>query len=138
MTETSILEPIAIIGMECVFPGARDLATFWSNIVRGVDAITEVSPTRWDPADFDLPPVRAGCVDGLTDFDPLEFGVIPAALEEGDPEQFLVLGVIHRALADAYARRHCADEKRPRGHEWLPQDVAGRTELVIGRGGYMG
>jgi acyl transferase domain-containing protein/phosphopantetheinyl transferase len=129
---------IAIIGMECVFPGARDLAAFWSNIVRGVDAITELPPTRWDPASFDLPPLRAGCLDGLTDFDPLEVGVIPAALDEGDPEQFLVLGVIHRALWDAFDCPPGTDEPVIRGRRRLPQGIGDRTELVIGRGGYMG
>ena len=32
------LEPIAIIGMACLFPQAPDLAAFWRNIVSGVDA----------------------------------------------------------------------------------------------------
>jgi len=129
---------IAIVGMECIFPGARDLAGFWSNIVCGIDAITEVPPTRWDPASFDLPPVRAGCLDGLTDFDPLEHGVIPAALEEGDPEQFLVLGVIHRALENARAGGRGVDKTATRSRQRLPPDIGRRTELVIGRGGYMG
>jgi acyl transferase domain-containing protein/phosphopantetheinyl transferase (holo-ACP synthase) len=129
-------EPIAIIGMECVFPGARDLAGFWSNIVRGVDSITELPPSRWDPSSFDLPPLMAGCIDGLTDFDPLELGVVPSALEEGDPEQFLVLGVIHRALSDAFPhRQEVTSGPRPAK---LPPEIGRRTELVIGRGGYMG
>ena len=35
------LEPIAIIGMACLFPQAPDLASFWRNIVAGVDAVSE-------------------------------------------------------------------------------------------------
>src|SRR5262249_37094956 len=39
---------IAIVGISAVFPGAGNLARFWSNTLRGVDAITEVPPDRWD------------------------------------------------------------------------------------------
>jgi len=130
-------QPIAIVGMECVFPGARDLESFWSNIVNRVDAISEIPPARWDPSRFGLPPVKAGTIDDLTDFDPLELGVLPAAVDEGDPEQFLVLRVVHRALRDAFVHGSPGDDD-PRGTRWLSEGVGRRTELVIGRGGYMG
>ena len=39
-------EPVAVVGMAAVFPGAGDLATFWRNLVGGVDAITDVPPDR--------------------------------------------------------------------------------------------
>ena len=32
---------VAIIGMACVFPGARDLDAFWENLQAGHDAIRE-------------------------------------------------------------------------------------------------
>ena len=41
------LEPIAIIGMACLFPQAPDLASFWRNIVSGVDAVGEPA-AAWD------------------------------------------------------------------------------------------
>ena len=44
---------VAIIGMACVFPGAGDLRSFWSNISGGVDAIRDVPAQRWDPEFFD-------------------------------------------------------------------------------------
>lgn len=37
-------EPIAIVGMACIFPGAPDLATYWANILNGVDAVGEAEP----------------------------------------------------------------------------------------------
>jgi acyl transferase domain-containing protein len=42
------VEPIAIIGMGCRFPGAQDLPSFWHLLHHGIDAITEVPPERWD------------------------------------------------------------------------------------------
>src|SRR5690606_3924857 len=38
---------VAIVGMSAFFPGSDDLETFWSNLVRGHDAVTEVPPQRW-------------------------------------------------------------------------------------------
>jgi acyl transferase domain-containing protein len=43
---------IAIVGMACRFPGARDLASYWKNIVEGRDLISEVPADRWDSAVF--------------------------------------------------------------------------------------
>ena len=94
-------EPIAIVGMECIFPGAADLAAFWSNIVLGVDATREIPESRWNARAYGLAGARGGFLDGLTEFDPLPLGVMPASVEQGDAEQFLVLSVIHRALRDA-------------------------------------
>ena len=31
--------PIAIVGVGCALPGALDVQAFWSNLVRGIDAI---------------------------------------------------------------------------------------------------
>ncbi|NEO73875.1 beta-ketoacyl synthase N-terminal-like domain-containing protein, partial [Moorena sp. SIO3H5] len=47
MTNTN-KEPIAIIGMGCRFPGAKNPEAFWELLCNGVDAITEVPPARWD------------------------------------------------------------------------------------------
>jgi acyl transferase domain-containing protein/phosphopantetheinyl transferase (holo-ACP synthase) len=149
-------EPIALIGMDCVFPGARDLTEFWSNIVRGVDAIGEVPRSRWDPRAYDLAPVRAGCIDGLAEFEPLELGIMPSVVNEADPEQFLVAAVVYRALQDAHSGRKTrhpdapADAGRPPSPSAtesatphptvgiVPPEAARRTDVVVGRGGYLG
>jgi acyl transferase domain-containing protein len=135
-------EPIAIVGMDCVFPGARDLAAFWRNIVLGVDATSKVPPARWDGA-FDFSTTRGGFIDGLTEVDPLAINVMPAAVDEGDPEQFLVLSVVHRALLDAQSGRVRLGSGGPQAQGasapglWY-LDSPERTEVVIGRGGYLG
>ncbi|WP_410674845.1 SDR family NAD(P)-dependent oxidoreductase [Amycolatopsis sp. cmx-4-68] len=98
---------IAVIGMACTFPGAPDLAAFWSNVLRGADAVTEVPPERWDPNVYFgqstskwggfLPPVAV---------DPLDHGIPPSAMSSIDPAQLVSLETARRALADAgYAER---------------------------------
>ena len=41
-------EPIAIVGMSCLFPKANDVETYWENILGKVDTITEVPSDQWD------------------------------------------------------------------------------------------
>ncbi|MGW5718170.1 SDR family NAD(P)-dependent oxidoreductase [Amycolatopsis sp. NPDC003865] len=98
---------IAVIGMACTFPGAPDLEAFWSNVLRGADAVTEVPPDRWDHSVYFgqstskwggfLPPVAV---------DPLDHGIPPSAMGSIDPAQLVSLETARRALADAgYANR---------------------------------
>ena len=50
---------LAIVGIGCLFPKAPGLGYFWANCKNGVDGITDVPPTHWDPADyFDADPKR--------------------------------------------------------------------------------
>lgn len=101
--------PIAIVGMDCIFPEAENLAQYWDNIVREVDCITDVPPSRWRSEDyFDADPQtpdktyckRGGFIPEI-DFDPIEFGLPPNILEATDVSQLLSLVVAKRALEDA-------------------------------------
>src|SRR5580693_10712094 len=124
----SQVEPIAIVGMECVFPGAPDLAAFWRNIVHGASGLTPLPPDRWNGVSGqDLPRVPGGFIDGFTDFDPLAFGITPAEVEEGDPEQFLVLRVIDAALRNM---RHAGGKNAAGKHGTVASPE--NTEIVIG------
>ncbi len=109
MPEQEPMTPIAIVGMSCVFPGANDLQTFWSNIVKGGKYITEVDPERWNPDFYYDPNSRngdktpskwGGFLDDVA-FDPLEYGIPPQSLSTIDPTQLLSLEVAKRAHADA-------------------------------------
>ena len=91
---------VAIVGMSCLFPGAADLRTYWDNILGGVSAITDPPAGTWDPAVFFDPastsPDRVYCKRGgflgdLTRFEPAAYGVIPAAVQGGEPDQWLAL-----------------------------------------------
>ncbi|MCG8918731.1 acyltransferase domain-containing protein, partial [Actinokineospora sp. PR83] len=102
---------IAVVGMSCVFPGAGDLASFWANIVGNLDSVTEVPAHRWDPEVYHDPAATRGSGDrtpskwgGFLDpvpFDPLRYGIPPAALAAIEPVQLLALEAAHRALVDA-------------------------------------
>ncbi|QKV78660.1 type I polyketide synthase [Amycolatopsis sp. Hca4] len=98
---------IAIIGMACTFPGARDLPAFWSNVLRGEDAVTEVPRERWDPdVYFGQSASKWGGFLPAVDVDPLAYGIPPSAMGSIDPAQLVSLETARRALADAgYADR---------------------------------
>ncbi|MGH3865066.1 MAG: SDR family oxidoreductase [Pseudonocardiaceae bacterium] len=96
---------VAIVGMAGVFPGAKDLAGYWANVLAGVDAVTEVPPDRWDSAVYRKPAAYGGFLPDIP-FDALAYGIPPAALASIEPVQLLALEVAARALRDAgYAQR---------------------------------
>jgi acyl transferase domain-containing protein/NAD(P)H-dependent flavin oxidoreductase YrpB (nitropropane dioxygenase family) len=113
-------DDIAIVGMACNFPRAQGLRAYWQNIVRGVDAVREVSDDRWSSALlFDE---RRGVPDkvyakwgGFLDdiaFDPQRYGIAPATLASIEPAQLLTLEVARQALEDAgFDRRPFARER---------------------------
>ena len=100
---------VAIIGMECIFPGAKNIDEYWRNIVLGADSITEVPDERWnkslyynpESADGDMSHSKWGGFIPLIDFDPLEFGIPPKSLAAIEPTQLLTLLVAKRALEKA-------------------------------------
>lgn len=97
-------EPIAIIGMACMYPQAPDLARFWHNIIQGVDAVGEPVAT-WDAQRYldsgRIKTAQGGYLKDLYRFDPREFGIMPNSLDGGEPDQFLALKVAAEALKDA-------------------------------------
>uniref|UniRef100_A0AAU2VEJ4 SDR family NAD(P)-dependent oxidoreductase n=1 Tax=Streptomyces sp. NBC_00003 TaxID=2903608 RepID=A0AAU2VEJ4_9ACTN len=100
---------IAVVGMACMFPQAPDLATYWANVVGGVDAVTEVPADRWDPEIYhDATGERAGTTASRwggflppIPFDPFAYGIPPASLGSIEPVQLLALEAARRALEDA-------------------------------------
>lgn len=98
-------EPVAIIGMACAFPGAPDLDAYWSLVLAGTDAVTEVPADRWDPAvycdELGLSASRWGGFLPEIPFDPLAFGIPPASVTAIDPAQLVALKIARDALADA-------------------------------------
>ncbi|MEW9528415.1 SDR family NAD(P)-dependent oxidoreductase [Microbispora sp. NPDC049125] len=110
---------IAIVGMACLFPQADGLRTYWSNILNGTDAVTEVPRDRWDPEVYFDPDVRDGSKavskwGGFlppVPFDALRYGIPPASLASIEPVQLLALEVAARALRDAFGERPFARER---------------------------
>ncbi len=104
------MEPIAIIGIGCRFPGAKNPESFWQLLRNGVDAITEVPKERWDIDTFyDSEPGTpgkmntrwGGFLEQVDQFDPSFFGISPREVERMDPQQRLVLEVAWEALENA-------------------------------------
>ena len=97
-------EPIAIIGMACMFPQAPDVSAFWRNIVGGVDAVGEPTAT-WDAQRYldsgRIKTAAGGYLKELFRFEPREFGIMPNSIDGGEPDQFLALRIARDALDDA-------------------------------------
>nr|AQW44893.1 polyketide synthase [Corallococcus coralloides] len=104
-------EPVAIIGMACRFPGgATDPESFWRLLRDGVDAVTEVPPSRWTqeeaarlgPEAREKPGARWGAfLDEVDRFDAEFFGISPREAHRMDPQQRLLLEVAWEALENA-------------------------------------
>src|SRR5579883_3432766 len=101
--------PLAIIGIGCLFPKAAGPGFFWANVKHGVDSITEVPPTHWNPDEYfdpdpktpDMTYARRGGFLSAVEFNPLEFGIAPRDIEATDTTQLLGLVAAKQALVDA-------------------------------------
>ena len=100
---------IAIIGISTLVPKAAYPETFWENILKKLDTITEIPASRWDWRLYYDPDPKApdkvyskwgGFLDDVP-FDPLSFGIPPKSLKSIEPLQLLTLEAVRRALKDA-------------------------------------
>ena len=105
------LDPIAIVGIGCRFPGAVSSPNdFWELLKTGTDAITEVPTERWSVEQFYHPDLSqpgktntrwGGFLEAIDQFDPQFFGIAPREAITMDPQQRLLLEVAWEALEDA-------------------------------------
>jgi len=104
--------PVAIVGMAGEFPGGADSCKAFSRMLNnGVDASTDIPPSRWDNAEYYSPqPGESGkyyCARGsFLDRDPFSFdneyfGISPAEAEMMDPQQRMLLKQSWYSLEDA-------------------------------------
>ncbi|MEM1314639.1 MAG: beta-ketoacyl synthase N-terminal-like domain-containing protein, partial [Pseudomonadota bacterium] len=124
---------VAIVGMATILPGAASLNAFWRRLVKGESAIREIPTDRW-PLDWYFDEDRhardriysrwGGFVDDVA-FDPLKYGIPPAALASIDPMQLLSLELMSALVKDA---GDIAQE---------PEDRA-RTSVIFGFSGGIG
>jgi acyl transferase domain-containing protein len=90
-------DAIAVVGMACRVPGAPGVATFWRNLLDGVDSVRRGS--RVDDRPDHVP--AYGYLDDLEGFDADHFGYTAQEAARLDPQQRLFLEVSATALADA-------------------------------------
>ncbi|HEV3385460.1 MAG TPA: beta-ketoacyl synthase N-terminal-like domain-containing protein, partial [Gemmata sp.] len=145
--------PLAIVGIGCLFPKAAGPGFYWSNIKSGVDCITEIPPTHWNPDDYfdpdpkqpDMTYARRGGFLDVVDFNPLEFGIAPRDIEATDTTQLLGLVAAKQALVDAgiLAVSGKGESKPPRiavdrSRISVILGITGTLELVIPLGARLG
>nr|WP_175959405.1 SDR family NAD(P)-dependent oxidoreductase [Burkholderia pyrrocinia] len=90
---------IAVIAAVGRYPGAPDLDAFWDNLRDGRRSIVAVPAERWDAdAYFDPTPQPhrsygkwGGFIDGVDQFDPKFFGILPSQATAMDPQERLFL-----------------------------------------------
>ena len=102
--------PIAIVGMACRFPGAKDIAAFWRLLEAGGNAVQEGVPGSGIGRVGALFPDDTGQIDAcrfgaylddLDRFDAAFFRISPVEAQLLDPQQRLILETSWRALEDA-------------------------------------
>jgi acyl transferase domain-containing protein/acyl carrier protein len=99
---------IAIIGMSCRFPGAKDVDSFWRNLRDGVESVSflnddELELSNIDPATLSDPNYvkAASIIDDVDLFDASFFGFSPREAQIMDPQQRLFLECSWEALENA-------------------------------------
>ena len=112
---------IAITGVACRLPGARDMESLWDLLVTGSLAIRSIPDTRWtlDPlyaADRKAPGRtvnrQAGLIEDIDCFDAGFFGISAREAAAMDPQQRIILEESWHALEDAgYAPDSLRGEK---------------------------
>jgi phthiocerol/phenolphthiocerol synthesis type-I polyketide synthase E len=101
-------EPIAIVGLACRVPGARDADEFWRNLVGGVESLTTYTRDEQiaegvaahiaqDPSFVPA----AMVLEDMEFFDSALFGLTSREAEIRDPQQRLFLELASTALEDA-------------------------------------
>ncbi|CAM3810186.1 methyltransferase [Corallococcus sp. ZKHCc1 1396] len=98
-------DAIAIVGLACRFPGARNAAAFWENLREGVTSISSTPEERWywgsDPRADDVSPRRAGYLSDVDRFDARFFGLSRREAEWMDPQQRIMLELAYACLEDS-------------------------------------
>ncbi|HEY1972595.1 MAG TPA: beta-ketoacyl synthase N-terminal-like domain-containing protein, partial [Pseudonocardia sp.] len=94
--ETGELEPVAIVGMSCRYPGdANSPESLWELLSTGTDAISGMPSDRGWESEIEIDPDSAMCQGGFVrtaaNFDPGFFGISPREAMAMDPQQRLLL-----------------------------------------------
>jgi len=104
---------VAIVGLGCRFPQARDPVSFWDLVRAGRVAFTEVPASRFNHArlfhDSSLRiPDKAYIARGaylpdedIREFGALHYGIAPRRVQVTDPQHRLFLDVVRSAIQDA-------------------------------------
>lgn len=98
---------IAIVGISCRFPGAKNYKEFWNNLENGVASISEID--RWNFEQYYSESDEAdkcsskwlGMVDDIDKFDNNFFNISPREAKHMDPQQRILLEETWHCIEDA-------------------------------------
>ncbi|MEY9872142.1 acyl transferase domain-containing protein [Streptacidiphilus sp. MAP12-33] len=106
-----MVRDIAIVGLGCRFPGARNPQEYWRVLLAAERQFGPVPAERWDHAAYFDPDDRRGSkasytdriavLDGVDQFDAAHFRISPRRVQTMDPQHRLLLQVSREALQDA-------------------------------------
>src|SRR5438094_8844251 len=110
---TSTEDPVAVIGLSCRLPKARDAREFWRLLAGGRDAVGRAPLERLRRLQ-DEPGARFGAfLDEVDEFDAEFFGISPREAASMDPRQRLMLELCWKARKDAGTWRPRAPSTQP-------------------------
>jgi phthiocerol/phenolphthiocerol synthesis type-I polyketide synthase E len=99
---------IAIIGMACRFPGAKNVDEYWQNLLSGTESVRHFSDEELLEAGISRTSVEdpryvkaMPSIDHLEEFDAKFFGMTPREAEVRDPQHRLFLEAAYAAMEDA-------------------------------------
>ena len=105
------MSDIAVIGMACKFPHAKDLSALWRVVRSGEVTFEDIPEERWNHASFfdatdlraaDKTYVRKGAfVEGYKEFAALHYGLAPRRVQVMDPQHRLLIEAVRQAIQDA-------------------------------------
>lgn len=109
-TQKNQHQDIAIIGLDCRMPGAKDAQEYWKNLLDCKDSIVEVPADRWDWKSVKSDPDKGGkkevshwggFMDRVDSFDAMFFGISPREAEKMDPQQRIFMETVWKTIEDA-------------------------------------
>ena len=115
------LEPIAIVGIGAIMPGALNKDEFWSNIKEGKYCITEIPASYWDYHLFYSPDHKAedklyskigGFIPQSFKFNSLKYRIPPQIAKQMDTVQHLAIETTRMALEDSGYDKKAFDHNR--------------------------
>ncbi len=104
------LEPIAVVGIGAIMPGALNKDEFWNNIQTGKYCITEIPASYWDYKLFYSPDHKAedklyskigGFIPQEFKFNSLKYRIPPQIAKQMDTVQHLAIETTRMALEDS-------------------------------------
>lgn len=110
MKERKYSGDIAVVGVSCRFPKAKDKNEYWDNLMAGRDCVDQVPASRWD-AEFYYSknisdPEKTYCkwlgsIEDIDKFDNSFFGISPKEALNMDPHQRLLLEESWKCIEDS-------------------------------------